>query len=89
MKITETNGNSKNSINGSRISVYAEVGESLYLVDRFEVPVMKTRASAYCVKHHNGYYGRRYHEAIMTATNVETQPCMRHEFKQVNARTYR
>lgn len=89
MKITETNGNSRNGINGSRISVYAEIGENLYLVDRFEVPVKKCRATSYCTKHVEGYYGRRYHAAIMTAENTEKQPCIRHEFKKVNAKTYK
>ena len=59
LKITETNGNSKNGIRGQRLSFYVD-GE---LVDRFVV-TSKYGAKRYCQNHPNGKYGKRYFENL-------------------------
>jgi len=66
MRTTETRGNSRNGIRGSRISVYTDAGE---LIDRFVVPARY--ALAYCQRYAGGEYGKRYVAAIATAQRTE------------------
>ena len=66
MRTTETHGNSRNGIRGSRISIYTDAGE---LVDRFVVPAR--HALAYCQRYAGGEYGQRYAAAIATAQRTE------------------
>jgi len=61
MKTTETNGNAKNKIQGTRLSIWSDDG---ILQDRFEVPVKFGRAREYCENHPTGIYGLRYTAAI-------------------------
>ena len=61
MKTTETNGNSRNGIKGTRLSIWGDEGN---LVDRFEVPVKFGHAREYCEDHPTGKYGTRYTAAI-------------------------
>lgn len=68
MKTTETHGNSRNGIRGSRLSVYTDAGE---LVDRFVVPTRN--ALAYCQRYAGGEYGQRYAAAIETAAAKEVR----------------
>ena len=68
MKITHTNGNARNGIRQSRVSVYLDDGA---LVDRFPIPA---RGGVwYCEKWPNGQYGRRYYEAIAKAEALEAR----------------
>ena len=62
MRITETHGNSRNGIRGSRISVYTKTGE---LIDRFTVPAWY--GLAYCQRHPAGIYGQRLAAAVTAA----------------------
>jgi len=62
MRITETHGNSRNGIKGSRLSIYTESGE---LIDRFTVPAWY--GLAYCQKHPTGTYGQRLSAAVTAA----------------------
>lgn len=55
IKVTQTNGNSKNGIRGSRLSFYSAKNE---LIDRFVVP--HRNAKWYCQQYPNGKYGKRY-----------------------------
>lgn len=66
MKITCTNGNRKNGISGSRITV--AVGEKI--VDRFAVP--KRNGVKYCYKYQNGQYGKRLQNAINKANHLDS-----------------
>jgi len=61
MRTTETNGNARNGINGTRLSIWDDEG---HLIDRFEVPVKFGHAREYCEAHPTGMYGRRYIQAI-------------------------
>ena len=70
MKITETSGNSSNRIRGQRISVYAEINNKMYLVDRFVV-TSKYGAVNYCKAQLNGDYSKRYFIAIKDAEIAE------------------
>ena len=58
-QITCTNGNRKNGIGGSRITVYGKNGE---IIDRFEVPARGGKY--YCEKYPGGEYGKRYRAAL-------------------------
>lgn len=62
MKITCTNGNSRNGISGSRVTVWNAAGE---VVDRFEVP--KRAGHVYCENHPGGRYGKRFAKAVEDA----------------------
>lgn len=62
MKITQTNGNSRNGIKGSRITVRTNEGE---IVDQFVVP--SRDAQRYCARYPSGRYGRRLAIAINSA----------------------
>ena len=64
MKITQTNGNNRNGIKGSRITVRTNEG---MIVDQFVVP--SRDAKSYCERHPGGRYGRRL--AIATAAAME------------------
>ena len=66
MRITQTNGNSRNGIKGSRISVYTDAGE---LIDRFVVP--SRNAQAYCDRHDTGRYALRLDRARCLAALAE------------------
>ena len=57
MKTTETNGNARNGIRGTRISIWDKNSK---LIDRFEVPVKYGHAREYCEKHITGKYGKRF-----------------------------
>jgi len=61
MNTTETNGNSRNKIKGTRLSIWDNNGK---LIDRFEVPVKYGHAREYCEDHPTGEYGTRYAKAI-------------------------
>lgn len=61
MRTTETNGNSRNGIKGTRLSIWDDEGN---LIDQFEVPVKFGKAREYCEKHPTGQYGTRYAAAI-------------------------
>lgn len=63
-KITQTNGNSKNGIKGSRLSVWNANGE---LVDRFTVPSQD--AQRYCRKHPGGRFAKRLAAAVAEANS--------------------
>ena len=68
MRITETHGNSRNGIKGSRISVYTAPLPSHpkgMLIDRFVVPTR--HAIAYCLRHPGGIYGERFAEGVAVA----------------------
>jgi len=62
MRITQTNGNSRNGIKGSRLSIYTDDG---VLVDRFVVPSRNARA--YCDRHPTGRYALRLDRAWCVA----------------------
>lgn len=66
MIITQTNGNKRNNISGSRITIRTDDGE---MVDQFEVPTRWGRK--YCEEHPNGQYGQRYQRAIATCRELE------------------
>ena len=57
-KITVMNGNRANGIKGQRISIW----DGTELVDRFVVP--KYEGVKYCREHPNGYYGKRFRDAM-------------------------
>jgi hypothetical protein len=61
MRTTETNGNARNGIRGTRLSIWDENDN---LVDRFEVPVKFGRAREYCEAHPTGEYGQRFTKAV-------------------------
>ena len=56
MNTTETNGNARNGIRGTRLSIWDDTEN---LIDRFEVPVKFGRAREYCEAHPTGQYGVR------------------------------
>lgn len=87
MKITETSGNSQNGIRGQRVSIYAEVENRVFLIDRFSVPSMYG-AKRYIAKH-NGIYRKRYEDAIAIAGYVEQGKVHYSEFDEVNPNTLR
>lgn len=60
--ITQTNGNSRNNVKGSRLSVW---NKSRQLIDRFTVPSQNGRG--YCRRHPNGEYAKRLAQAIAEA----------------------
>jgi hypothetical protein len=62
MIVTCTNGNAKNRINGSRVTIWDHTGE---IVDRFEVP--KFNGQVYCRRYPSGKYGQRYQAAVTEA----------------------
>lgn len=66
MRITCTNGNSQNGIKGSRITIKTNGGE---IIDRFVVPTRE--AKAYCERHPNGIYGKRYFNAVKKCEEIE------------------
>jgi len=63
VRTTQTNGNAKNKINGSRLRVWA--GEEI--IDEFVVPTYD--AKSYCLKHPTGQYGKRYTQALEDANS--------------------
>ena len=63
MKVTQTNGNSRNGIFGCRITIWNSNGT---IQDRFSVPSMFGGVN-YCRKHPNGEYGKRYFKALEEA----------------------
>ena len=68
MRITETRGNSRNGIKGSRISIYTDPDPKHpkgVLIDRFVVPTRY--AIAYCLRHPGGIYGERFAEGVAVA----------------------
>ena len=60
MKTTETHGNAKNGIKGTKLSIWNWRGK---LVDSFVVPV-RFGAKKYCTDHPTGKYGKRYSKAV-------------------------
>lgn len=58
MTITCTNGNSRNGIRGSRITVRAKDGK---IIDRFLVS--SAWGIKYCLDHPGGTYGKRFMKA--------------------------
>lgn len=62
MKVSQTSGNSRNGIKGSRVTIRNNAG---HIVDRFVVPHWS--AKYYCSKHPNGKYGKRYAAAVAEA----------------------
>ena len=66
-KITQTNGNTRNGIKGSRLSIWREDGS---LVDRFAVPAR--HALGYCQKHPGGQYAKRLRDAVARAQSIPT-----------------
>ena len=84
MKITETSGNGINGIRGQRISIYAEVNEKKYLIDRFSVS-SKYGAIKYCNQFKAGKYGKRYFDSIETAELVELKKVV-NNFDEVDSR---
>ena len=74
MRITETHGNSRNEIKGSRISVYTDPLPNHpkgLLIDRFVVPTRY--AVAYCLRHPGGSYGERFAKAVAEASPIEIE----------------
>ncbi len=69
MRITTTNANRHNGSTGSRVSIYAEINDQLFLVDRFNVP--KRNGTVYCTQHVSGKYGQRYATALKNAKMAE------------------
>lgn len=65
MRITNTNGNQRNGIRGSRVTIYDNDNN---IVDRFVVPTMYCNAAQYCYRHPTGQYGKRFFAAIEAAT---------------------
>lgn len=61
-KITQTNGNAKNGITGSSITVWNSGGT---ICDRFTVPSRNARK--YCQDFPRGKYGKRFSAAIKDA----------------------
>lgn len=57
--VTCTNGNKKNGISGSRVTIWNSDGT---IQDRFEVP--KMNGKEYCRIHKNGKYGQRFTKAM-------------------------
>ena len=57
--ITCTNGNRRNKISGSRITVKDSAGN---IIDRFRVP--KHNGVKYCNDYPNGKYGKRFFAAL-------------------------
>ena len=57
--ITCTNGNNRNGINGSRITIKDTAGN---LIDRFTVT--KHNGVKYCKDYPKGIYGKRFFEAL-------------------------
>ena len=55
MRVTCTNGNARNKILGSRVTVRADDGT---LVDQFTVTARN--GAYYCAQHPTGRYGQRY-----------------------------
>lgn len=68
MYVTCMNGNRKNRVWGSRVSVYTNRGT---LVERFHVP--KRYGTAYCEKHPTGYYGKLLRRAIAMAEKLDRE----------------
>ncbi len=62
MKITQTNGNNRNGIKGSRITVRTNEGK---IVDQFVVPSRDARG--YCARYPGGKYGQRLADACKAA----------------------
>jgi hypothetical protein len=84
MKITNTQGNRKNGIKGSRVSIYTDAGE---LVDRFVVP--KYWGVKYCKDYPNGKYGKRFFSAIEKAEIKETKLTGKEKLKRLIDDGYR
>jgi hypothetical protein len=61
-RVTQTNGNAKNGIRGSRLTIWAKNGK---LIDRFIVP--SYNGQQYCKKHPGGKYAKRLQKAIREA----------------------
>lgn len=66
MRITCTNGNARNGISGSRVTVRADSGA---VVDVIHVPARN--GPRYCEMHPGGRYGKRYAEALEKARGME------------------
>lgn len=66
MKITSTNGNAKNGLRGSRVTIRASDGK---IVDSFEMP--GGSGLIHCKDKPHSYYGTRYRMAVETCKQYE------------------
>jgi hypothetical protein len=62
MRVTQSNGNGKNGIIGSRVTITTDKGE---IVDRFTIPTRNARN--YIDAHPNSNYTERYNAAVDVA----------------------